>query len=483
MSDHDRRMSDTESMMWRLEKDPHLASAFANITLLDRTPDMDVLCARMERTAILFPRLRRRVQPAPGNVGNPTWVDDPEFDIRRHIRRISLPSPGSMRQLEDLVALLLADPFDRARPLWQFVVVDGLAGGRSALIEKLHHTIADGQGGVELSLHFLDLEREPPALPPLDPDLIAAAETAPSPDAAEALRGAMTDSLRIPIALLRQVRDVLADPSLATSLGQGMSATVRSLRTQLLEADGARSPLWVERSLRRRILTTSAPYAEVREASRALGGRINTGFVTAVAHAAGAYHARLGAPVESLRASMAVSTRTEASGANAFTLVRLLVPTGEMEMGERFAAVEEAAEAARTRDMQGSLDAIAGLASFLPTSVVTRIARAQAETVDFATSNVRGAGVPLYIAGALMLSNHPVGPLAGVAMNITLMSYMGNLDMGIHVDEAAVREPELLRECIDEAFTELCAHAPSGAQATQDAAIKKRWWRRRRPQG
>jgi len=479
VADDARRMSDTESMMWRLEKDPHLASAFANITILDRTPDMDALCARMERTAILFPRLRRRVQPAPGNVGNPTWVDDPDFDIRRHIRRISLPAPGSMGQLEDFVALLLADPFDRSRPLWQFTVVDGLAGGRSALVEKLHHTIADGQGGVELSLHFLDLEREPAPLPPLDPDVVAAAEAAASPDPAEALRGAMADSLRIPIALLRQVRDVLADPSLAASLGQGASATVRSLRTQLLEADAARSPLWVERSLRRRVLTTSAPYAGVREASRVLGGRINTGFVTAIAQATGAYHSRLGAPVESLRASMAVSTRTQDSGANAFTLVRMLVPTGEMPFSERFAAVNEAVEAARSRDEQGSLDAIAGLAAFLPTSVVTRIARAQAETVDFATSNVRGAGVPLYVAGALMLSNHPVGPLAGVAVNVTLMSYMGNLDVGIHADAAAVREPELLRECIDGAFGELCSFAPVRDDDGSPAAPRRRWWPRR----
>lgn len=480
MVDDARRMSDTEAMMWRLEKDPHLASSFANITVLDRSPDMDALIARMERTAVLFPRLRRRVQPAPGNVGNPAWVDDPDFDIRRHIRRISLPEPGNMRQLEDFVALLLADPFDRSRPLWQFTVVDGLAGGRSALVEKLHHTIADGQGGVELSLHFLDLEREPAPLPPLDPDLVAAAETAAPPDPAEALRGAMTDSLRIPIALLRQVRDVLADPSLVASLGQGASATVRSLRTQLLEADAARSPLWVERSLRRRILTTSAPYAGVREASRVLGGRINAGFVTAVAQAAGAYHSRLGAPVESLRASMAVSTRTEDSGANAFTLVRMLVPTGEMPFAERFAAVNEAIEAARARDEQGSLAAIAGLSAFLPTSVVTRIARAQAETVDFATSNVRGAGVPLYVAGALMLSNHPVGPLAGVAVNVTLMSYMGNLDVGIHVDEAAVREPDLLRECVDGAFGELCAYAPTRDNDGSVAApARRRWWRRR----
>jgi len=98
MAGHEKRMSDTESLMWRLEKDPYLASTFANITILDRPPNMDALYARMERTALLVPRLRRRVQPAPGNLGNPTWVDDSTFDIRYHVRQISLPAPGDMRR-------------------------------------------------------------------------------------------------------------------------------------------------------------------------------------------------------------------------------------------------------------------------------------------------------------------------------------------------------------------------------------------------
>ena len=126
MSGNERRMTDAEALMWRLEKDPYLSSTFANITVLDRPPDMDRLVARMERTSILFPRLRRKVQLMPANVGNPMWVDDPAFDIRHHVRRVALPAPGSMRQLQDLVTLLIADPFDRSRPLWQFIVVDGL---------------------------------------------------------------------------------------------------------------------------------------------------------------------------------------------------------------------------------------------------------------------------------------------------------------------------------------------------------------------
>lgn len=491
MDDKERRMSDTEALMWRLEKDPFLASSFANISILDSPPDLDLLRARMERASLLMPRLRRRVQPAPGNFGAPSWVDDPDFDIKYHVRRVALPAPGSMRQLQDFVTLVLADPFDRSRPLWLFLVVDGLAGGKSALIEKIHHTVGDGQGMVELSLHFLDLERDPAPLPPLDPELEARATSASQPDATDALRDAVGDSLRIPIAVLRQVRDVLSDPSSLGSLGASTAATVRELVAQLSETDSSRSPLWTERSLRRRIETLRVPYKSLRVASKSLGGTLNTGFVAAAAQAAGRYHSRLGTPVESLRASMAISTRTADSGANAFSLVRVLVPTAEMPIVERFAAVNELLVAARSESQSADLDMIAGFAGLLPTSVVTRLARAQAETVDFATSNVRGSGVPLYIAGAKMLANYPVGPLAGVAFNATLMSYLGSLDVGLNIDEAAITEPEILAEEMRIAFADVCALAdldelpaggtddPEGSPPPPPPPIRRRWWKRR----
>lgn len=485
MTDHEKRMSDTESLMWRLEKDPHLASTFGNITILDRPPNMDLLYARMERASLLFQRLRRRVQPAPGNLGNPTWIDDPAFDIRYHVRHISLAEPGDMRQLLDLVTLLVADPFDRSRPLWQFVIIDGLQGGRSALLQKLHHTVTDGQGGVELSMHFLDLERDPAPLPPIDPELVNAATEIASPDATEALRGAMSDSMRIPLSVLRQVRDVLSDPSLIGSMGTSASATVKGLIAQLSETDSARSPLWTQRSLRRRLETARVSYYDMRGAAKALGGTLNTAFVTAAAHAAGKYHRELGAPVESLRASMAISTRTEGSGGNAFTLARMLVPTSEMPLPERFAAINEILSAARNGSSSGSLDTIATMSTLLPTSVITRLARAQSETVDFATSNVRGAGVPLYMAGAKLLENYPVGPLGGVAFNLTLMSYLGSMDVGINIDEAAVESPSLLRDSLMESFAELASYAPAREETVVstpevEATTTRRWWRRSR---
>jgi hypothetical protein len=133
----------------------------------------------------------------------------------------------------------------------------------------------------------------------------------------------------------------------------------------------------------------------------------------------------------------------------------MLVPTSAIPIADRFAAVAAATEHARSSSASANLEALAALSSTLPTSLVTRLARQQAQTVDFATSNVRAAPIPLYIAGARILHNHPVGPLGGVAFNLTLLSYDGHLDMGVHVDTAAVAEPDVLVDCLTTAFRSL----------------------------
>lgn len=450
----DRTMSDAEGLMWRLEKDPYLSSTFGTVTILDRAPDFDALRRRMERAVVGVPRLGHRVQSTPANLSPPVWVDDPDFDIDWHVRRIACPKPGSLRQVLDLASLVIADPLDRTRPLWQFVVVEGLRGGKSAVIQKMHHAITDGERGVQLAMHYLDLERdapEPPTAPRREPDEIGEPETTNI----DMLREVVTGGLRIPIGVAKQVRELLADPAALPEASATAARTFKGLVDQLSDTDGARSPLWTQRSLHRRIETARAPFRETKDAARRLGGTLNTAFLTAATDAAARYHRELGEPVESLRASMAISTRTAESGANAFSLARMLVPTGDMPIAERFQAIQESATMARETSRTAGLDAMATLASTLPTSVITRLARQQAQTVDFATSNVKGSPVPVYICGAQLIEVYPIGPLLGVAFNLTLMSYLGSLDMALNIDAAAVAEPELLTDSLQRAFREL----------------------------
>ena len=451
----DRTMSDAEGLMWRLEKDPYLSSTFGTVTILGRAPDFDALRRRMERAIVGVPRLGHRVRSAPANLSAPIWVDDPDFDIDWHVRRIACPKPGSLRQVLDLASLVLADPLDRTRPLWQFVVVEGLRGGKAAVIQKMHHTITDGERGVELAMQYLDVERdapEPPTRLDRDPGEVP---DRPDPSGGDMIRDILASGLRIPLGVAKQVRELLADPAALPEASGAAARTFKGLIDQLSDTEGARSPLWTERSLHRRVETARAPFRETKDAAKKLGGTLNTAFLTAATDAAACYHRELGEPVESLRASMAISTRTADSGANAFSLARMLVPTGDMPIAERFRAIEEAATMARETSRTAGLDALATLASTLPTSVITRLARQQAQTVDFATSNVKGSPVPVYMCGAQLLEVYPIGPLLGVAFNLTLMSYLGSLDMALHVDTAAVAEPALLVDCLQQAFRAL----------------------------
>jgi len=480
----ENKMSDAEGLMWRLDKDPYLNSTFSSVTVLDRPADVDRLRRRLDRATIRIPRLRQRVQAAPGSLSPPMWVDDPSFDLDYHVRVVALPEPGTLRQLLDLASLITADPFERTRPLWSFFVVEGLEGGRGAVIQKFHHTIMDGETGVRISMEFLDLERDAPEPPPLDAPTSEGADRAAG---ADALRGFVTSSLRLPIAVGKQMRELLANPARIPEASAASVATIKGVVSQLSDTEQARSPLWTDRSLKRRIEVLRVPFADVKAAATNLGGSLNTAFLAGAAAAAGAYHRQLGQPVDHLRASMAISTRTKESGSNAFTLGRLLVPTGEMTAAERVAAIGEASGQARAASATASLEVLASVTTVLPTSLLTRLARQQSETIDFATSNVRASPVPCYIAGARIVEIYPAGPLGGVAFNLTVLSYDGSLDMAANIDTAAVAEPERLRHCLEEAFAELIAAgrrppartksvrktakaAPAGAASEQEQA-------------
>lgn len=442
----ERRMSDTEALMWALEDDPVLRSTFANVTLFDRLPDMDAFRRRMTMAIEALPRLRQRVHDAPG-IANPEWVDDPFFDLDFHVRRIGVPSPGDERSMLDLAAQLSVDPFDRARPLWQFTLIEGLPGGRAAMVQKLHHTITDGEGGVRLSAMFLDLERD--ATEPLggvpEPAVIDG-------DGRQSAGDVVRSAMRIPLGLARGGIETFGSGNPLES--------VRSLLRQVAVTDPPRSPLWSARSLRRHLEILSIPLATTKEAAKALGGSVNDLFVCGAAGAAGAYHREKGAPVNELRMAMPVSTRTDkGAGGNAFTPTRMLIPVGIEDPEVRFVAVRDALGVTKAERAIGLASSVAGLLSPLPNALLTRFARQQVGTVDFTTSNVRGAPFDLYIGGARIEGNFPIGPMAGTAFNLTTLSFAGNLDMGCVIDTAAIDDPELLHSCLVRSFDELLAFA------------------------
>ena len=466
------RMSDVEALMWNLESDPMLSSTFANLTFFDRPPDRDVLRRRIWRASRVVPRLRRRVVDGFGPA-TPTWEEDPDFDLDEHLRWVRLPEGATDADARALAVDLAATPFDRTRPLWEFTVVEGLPNGRAAMVQKMHHTITDGEGGIRMSIEFIDLERDAPEPEPVD-------DGPPPPPARPPWAGALDALGHLPrrgADAARRVVDTAADlardplqvASLLATLPAETASTTRSLVRQLGVVDSHRSPLWSERSLDRQLETFEVSLAEVKAAATRLGGSVNDLFVAAAAGGAGAYHRRHGVGVAELRMSMPVSTRSDRSpGGNAFTPTRVLVPV-TADPVERFRAVHERLAVTKTERAMGLTASFAGLVNLLPQPVLLRLARQQVLTVDFATSNVRAAPFDLYIAGALMTGNYPLGPIAGTAWNLTTMSYRGTLHLGLHVDRAAVDDPEQLRADIEAAFDELLAAASDAPNAPEDA--------------
>ena len=463
---NDRRMTDVEALMWNLEKDPHLSASIANVTVFDVAPDPDRLRARLGGAVAMIPRLHQRVVPALGRLAPPEWRDDADFDLDYHLRWLALPAPGSMRQLLDLAATIVSSPFDRTRPLWEFVVVEGLEGGGAAMVQKLHHAIADGEGSIRMSEQFIDLARD--ATGPIAPNR-------PVPPAvaltlAETTVDTLTHQLRRTLGMARRTlegsAELVRDPSKVMALAGDAVELSRSAMRQIAVADPARSPVWRQRSLRRQIEVLQVPLDGAKTAAKTLGGSLNDIFVAAAARGAGAYHRAVGQPVDELRITMPVSTRRDGSaGGNAFTPMRVLVPVGLDDPVVLFEAIRGRLDTTKRERAMSLVDGLAGVANLLPTSVSVRLARQQVETVDFATSNVRGAPFPLYIAGARILANYPIGPTGGTAWNLTLMSYDGQLDMGLNADAGAVEDPALLRDCIEDAFAALiAAGTPKGTR-------------------
>ena len=270
------RMSDHEALMWNIEKDPWLNPSGASVTILQGTVDPEHFRRTLRRAVAKMPRLYERVVPGLGRLAPPAWVPDPEFDLDYHMRRLRLPKPGTDRQLFDLAAQLYQEPLDRTRPLWRFVVIDGLQGGRSAIWAIVHHAVSDGIGQLRMAEMYQQLDPNDP--PPDEVDLEAIVAAAVEAHHAKQLGGDLTDGFPTTVAqslshLVRRELGVLrrvagevviwpADPERARNSIEGfvqaLTSTVGALTGSDNEVEGG-SPLWKTRSRHRHLEQVSMP--------------------------------------------------------------------------------------------------------------------------------------------------------------------------------------------------------------------------------
>jgi diacylglycerol O-acyltransferase / wax synthase len=453
----EREMSEFEALMWRAESDPRLRSTMLGLYVLDSVPDWDRLVAAHDWGSRLIPRFRKRVVDPPLHLGAPTWVADPEFDLADHLRRVQLPAPASFRQVLDLAEEVAMAAFDRARSPWESVLVEGLEGGRAAYFLKVHHSMTDGQGGIQLLGLLHSRRREPspekPMPAPPEPEgasplsvlgdqVARRAREAPGA-AARALAGAAGTAVR-----------ALTRPG-GTSTGTARFG--RSLGRVLAGPPAGASPLLKGRSLTWRFGALEVELAELKRAAKAAGGSLNDAYVAALLGGFRIYHERQGEEIDELPMAMPISLRRgdHPMGGNRFAGARFAAPAGEPDPAERIRLVHDFVLTAREEPALDALGILAPALNRLPTPLVSRWYLAQTTELDLQASNVAGIPYPVYMAGARIERIYPFGPLPGCAVMATLLSHAGTCCIGVNLDPTAVTDPDLFMDCLREGLDEV----------------------------
>ncbi len=450
-------MNPLETAMWRGEQaDPRLCSNVALLEMLDATPEWDRLVAAHEWASRMVPRMRQRVVDPALGVGAPAWVTVDRVEIADHLSRAHLMGT-STRELLDLVQEFVRRPFDRNRPPWRALLVEGLPDGAAAYVVAMHHSATDGLGIIQLMsrLHSRTREHDPRR-----PEPAASVAEAANPvgmltdQVTRAVRAAPGDALRrgagVFGALTRPVR----------TLEQSVRA-VRSLGQAFGPAPGG-SPLLAHRSGDWHFEMFDVPLAGLKAGAKAGGGSVNDGFLAAVLGGFRRYHEELGEPVPAtIPVAIPISLRSEddPQGGNRFTGARLDGPLAERDPAARIQAVRRFVLQARAGASVDAFGVLGPVLAWLPGSVLGAVSGRMTSANDVQASNVPGVPHPVYIAGARITRMYPFGPLPGCAAMITMISHDGTCCVGINVDPAAVTRPDVLVECLQAGLAEVTALA------------------------
>jgi len=395
-------MTPWEGVMWRAEVDPLTRSSGALVEILDCEPDWDRLVAAHERVTRAIPRLRDRVVEPIVPLVPPAFTRDTRFDVRNHLHRIRLGS-ATMRELLDLAESLYDRPFQPGRPPWEGLVVEGLEGGRAAYVLKMHHSLTDGQGLVQLLSMAHSRTREPsphgpePPLPPSEPlnsvTLLASRLLRQATSVPSRLLHQAGESVRLAGQTITQPTQLIGD---------GIRYT-RSLMRVLSPPPVARSPLLAgNRGSRCRFVVLDVSLADLKAAGKAGGGSVNDAFLAALLGGFRRYHEHYDVHVDLMPMALPISLRTadDPAGGNRFAGARFAGPVGEPDPRERIQAIREFVLSARAEPAIGVLEVLAPAVSQLPRPLLVALTATMTSVSDVQASNIPGLGHTAYLAGA-----------------------------------------------------------------------------------
>ncbi len=412
-------------------------------------------------------RYRQRIRFVPARLDNPVWVDDAHFDLSYHVRRSALPSPGSRHDLEDFVARIMARPLDRERPLWEAYFVEGLTGGRFAIVTKAHQAMIDGVHAVDLAHLIVD-----PHAVPVDE---RASAPDPEPSDLRLVVDAVLGSVLNPARVVQGLRNGLADfPSAGRRLAENTSQVIATL-ARVGAKPAPSSALNASVGAARRYVMVETDLDDYRTVrSRLTRGRyvddvtINDVILATITGALRSWMQTRGLPVtgtSKVRAMVPVSI-VDGSGDpltdNAMTACFIDLPIGEntpsMRLHQISFAMRQQIESASAEGVDaGSLASIGGFAPPTLHSIGARLGSAMSRRLfNLVITNVPGPQQTLYVEGSRLCETYPVMPLGreqGLAIGLT--SYDGKVYFGLNGDREAMADLGLLAQCIEDALTEL----------------------------
>jgi len=434
-------------------------------------PSEDDFLAHIRSRVHHLPRLRQRLLYPPLGLGTPFWVDYPDFDIHRHLRRISLPAPGTEAQFRELVGELLAPPLERSKPLWELILVEGFEQERFGIVYKTHHAMADGISAVDIGMLLFDVEPKP------EP----AREEAPWEPARSPSRMALVGHAGSGIVatlrrLGRWLGRALREPGRARRRASDGLAGVWEV-TWNLARPAPKVPFNTEIGPRRSMGWSTFELPDFKHVKNALGGTVNDVTLAVVAGALRRWLLEREVAVEGmeLKALVPVSIRTENEHGelgNKLTAMRGPLPVGIADPVERLRAVSVAMDALKVSKQPLGAEAIWGLndwfRDFAPPVLLAPTAAINFSTrlFNLLVTNFPGPQVPFYVLGRKLTEVFPIGFLAHRhALAIAILSYNGQVGFGLLADPDSVPDAERIVDHLAASVEELLAAAQIASPA------------------
>lgn len=416
----------------------------------------------MESRLEQVPHMRWRLHEVPFGLDLPYWVEAEDFDFDNHLRRVAVPSPGDREALGELVAYLYSRHLDRRRPLWEAWFIEGLPDGRFAVLTKIHHSMMDGEGAMKLGEIMCDLE--PGGQVHEIDQTIADAQAGQVPSLWHESTTAAVRLAGLPLRVGRELFDGARRivTHRITGAGEGQShepVPVASFNDAI--------------GTQRGYLFGSVPFEDLKRIHSHFGVTINDAILAVISGSLRDYLlARGDLPDTSLRTSIAVSLRTASDDdfSNHVTTAGVTLATSLPDPVDRLRAIAEDCALAKEQAHHGGKGYLEMMGIFPPGLVGLALSMAPPDMViraagfNLIVSNIRGSPLPLYIGGARITAIHPMSIIMpGGGLNVTCMSYAGEVDFGFTIDPPLLPDPWPLVDGLQDALDAYLDLIPDGA--------------------